>query len=114
MDNSPTGLFDNYEQDFRQLIQGVRQKLEGDAKEERGGRQYLTYMTVLRLTGVRILEQRKAELRRVDMDLDEADEMVCYLPVLIAQDITARYRSRKWRSKYKEYRNPSDPLSRHV
>lgn len=37
MDNSPTALFDTYEQDFRQIIDSVRSKLEGDGKDERGG-----------------------------------------------------------------------------
>ena len=57
MDNSPTALFDSYEQDFKQIIQSIRDKLEGDAKDAQG-------------------EQRKAALRRVEMELDEADEMV--------------------------------------
>ena len=38
MDNSPTALFDSYEQDFQQLIASIRDKLEGDAKDERGGK----------------------------------------------------------------------------
>lgn len=37
MDNSPTALFDSYEQDFQQIISSIREKLEGDAKDERGG-----------------------------------------------------------------------------
>ena len=37
MDNSPTALFDTYEQDFRQILDGVRSKLDGDGKDERGG-----------------------------------------------------------------------------
>lgn len=43
MDNSPTALFDSYEQDFQQIVQSISQKLDGDAKEERGG----TYSTSL-------------------------------------------------------------------
>ena len=57
MDNSPTALFDSYEQDFKQIIQSIRGKLDGDAQDAQG-------------------EQRKAALRRVEMELDEADEMV--------------------------------------
>ena len=57
MDNSPTALFDSYEQDFKQIIQSIRGKLDGDAQDAQG-------------------EQRKADLRRVEMELDEADEMV--------------------------------------
>ena len=37
MDTSPTTLFDSYEQDFQHLLQGVRDKLEGDGKGQRGG-----------------------------------------------------------------------------
>ncbi|KAI6003881.1 vesicle transport v-snare protein vti1 [Pisolithus albus] len=59
MDNSPTTLFDSYEQDFRQTIESVRAKLDGDTRDERG-------------------EQRKAALRRADMELEEADEMVLF------------------------------------
>jgi vesicle transport through interaction with t-SNAREs protein 1 len=34
MDNSPTTLFDNYEQDFEQIIASIRDKMEGSAKGE--------------------------------------------------------------------------------
>ena len=38
MDNSPTALFDSYEQDFKQIVASVRDKLEGGGGEgERGG-----------------------------------------------------------------------------
>ena len=37
MDNSPTTLFDTYEQDFKQIINGIREKVEGEGKNERGG-----------------------------------------------------------------------------
>jgi vesicle transport through interaction with t-SNAREs 1 len=37
MDNEPTTLFESYEGDFLTLINGVRDKLEGEAKEQRGG-----------------------------------------------------------------------------
>ena len=57
MDSAPTALFDSYEADFKQIIHSIRDKLDGDAKDVQG-------------------EQRKAALRRVEMELDEADEMV--------------------------------------
>ena len=50
MDNSPTALFDSYAQDFQQLITSVREKLEAPSTNG---------------------EQRKASLRRVEMELDE-------------------------------------------
>lgn len=37
MDSSPTALFDSYEQDFQQILQSIRQKLEGDGSDQRGG-----------------------------------------------------------------------------
>lgn len=37
MDNSPTSLFDSYEQDFKQIISSIREKVEGEGKNERGG-----------------------------------------------------------------------------
>ncbi|KAI0090906.1 vesicle transport v-snare protein vti1 [Irpex rosettiformis] len=64
MDNSPTALFDSYEQDFKQIIASIREKLEGGDEGERG-------------------EQRKAALRRVEMELDEADEMVSQMEIEI-------------------------------
>lgn len=76
MDNSPTALFDTYEQDFRQILDSVRSKLGGDGKDERGGRNN-TY-TPRPDSPVSIqTEQRRAALRRVEMELDEADEMAC-------------------------------------
>ncbi|KAF8897428.1 t-SNARE [Infundibulicybe gibba] len=73
MDNSPTALFESYEQDFQQFIETIRDKLEGDtAKDEQG-------------------EQRKSTLRRVEMELDEADEMVSQMEIEI-QGIPASLR----------------------
>ncbi|KAH9482812.1 Vesicle transport v-SNARE protein vti1 [Psilocybe cubensis] len=56
MDTSPTALFDSYEQDFLQFIETIHQKLDVKDGTDK--------------------EQRKASLRRVEMELDEADEMV--------------------------------------
>ncbi|KAF8735031.1 hypothetical protein AX14_002845 [Amanita brunnescens Koide BX004] len=53
MNSSPTALFDSYNNDFQHFIFTIQDKLEGDASNDRAG-----------------------VLRRVDMDLDEADEMV--------------------------------------
>lgn len=38
MDNSPTALFDSYEQDFQQIVQSIRDKLDGDAKDQQAGK----------------------------------------------------------------------------
>lgn len=37
MDTSPTALFDSYEQDFRQFIETIREKLEDNANDDKGG-----------------------------------------------------------------------------
>ncbi|KAK0486933.1 vesicle transport v-SNARE protein N-terminus-domain-containing protein [Armillaria luteobubalina] len=78
MDNSPTSLFDSYEQDYKQLIDALRPKLDGDDKGENA-------------------EQRKATLRRAEMELDEADEMVSQMDIEIQgipQSIRAQYQTR--------------------
>ncbi|KAF9263517.1 vesicle transport v-snare protein vti1 [Marasmius fiardii PR-910] len=76
MDNSPTSLFDSYEQDFKQFTEQIREKLEGDDNDT---------------------EQRKASLRRVEMELDEADEMVSQMDIEIQgipQSIRPKYQTR--------------------
>ncbi|TFK43644.1 vesicle transport v-SNARE protein N-terminus-domain-containing protein [Crucibulum laeve] len=78
MDTSPTALFDSYEQDFQQFILTIGEKLEGDGKDERA-------------------EQRKTTLRRVEMELDEADEMVSQMEIEIQgipQSVRAQYHTR--------------------
>ena len=40
MDTSPTTLFNNYEQDFQQIIASIRDKVEGDAKAEGVGKSF--------------------------------------------------------------------------
>ncbi|KAH9947346.1 vesicle transport v-snare protein vti1 [Amylocystis lapponica] len=89
MDNSPTSLFDSYEQDFQQIIQSIRDKLDGDAKDQQG-------------------EQRKAALRRVEMELDEADEMVSQMEIEI-QGIPQSLRP----SYQKRIRTSKDDLQRY-
>lgn len=74
MDSSPTALFESYEQDFQQIAASIRDKLEGSGQDERGGKRYLVRLSGWVLTTP--VEQRKAVLRRVELELDEADEMV--------------------------------------
>lgn len=55
------------------------------------------------------LEARKADLRRVEMELDEADEMVfaCHINGLLTSILmTAPGRFRKWKLKFKEFQIP--------
>jgi len=78
MDTSPTTLFNNYEQDFQQIIASIRDKVDGNSKGE----------------GV---EQRKTALRRVEMELDEADEMVSQMEIELQgmpQSIKPQYQAR--------------------
>jgi len=78
MDTSPTTLFNNYEQDFQQIIASIRDKVEGNSNSE----------------GV---EQRKTALRRVEMELDEADEMVSQMEIELQgmpQSIKPQYQAR--------------------
>ncbi|KAG7097085.1 hypothetical protein E1B28_004471 [Marasmius oreades] len=77
MDNSPTSLFDSYEQDFKQFIIQIREKLEADHDND--------------------TEQRKAALRRVEMNLEEADEMVSQMDIEIQgipQSLRSQYQTR--------------------
>jgi vesicle transport through interaction with t-SNAREs protein 1 len=37
MDNTPTSLFESYEHDFNQITASIRERLEGEAKDQRGG-----------------------------------------------------------------------------
>ncbi|EJD04617.1 vesicle transport v-snare protein vti1 [Fomitiporia mediterranea MF3/22] len=79
MDNSPTSLFDTYEADFDQIVASIRTKLDGDSPEQSG-------------------EQRKAALRRVEMELDEADEMVAQMEIELQgmpQSIKQPYANRR-------------------
>lgn len=76
MDSSPASLFDSYEQDFQQILQSIRQRLEGDGSDQRGGTSE-THLVCFSRPQFFSSEQKKAVLRRVEMELDEADEMVC-------------------------------------
>ena len=81
MDQSPTSLFDSYESDFKQIIASIREELDGDAKGEQTGTsrnppRSLPLSSERCIHCVSVTEQRKAALRRVEMELDEADEMV--------------------------------------
>ncbi|KAF9006489.1 vesicle transport v-snare protein vti1 [Cyathus striatus] len=90
MDTSPTALFDSYEQDFLQFIQSIGERLQGTDKDGQGA------------------EQRRTTLRRVEMELDEADEMVSQMEIEIQgipQSVRAQYTTR--------LRNAKSELSKH-
>jgi hypothetical protein len=119
MDNSPTTLFNNYEQDFEQIIASIRDKMEGSAKGEGVG-EFLSRDERVSVEVVRGLtyacgcgvEQRKTALRRVEMELDEADEMVrtpSHYPALVPGVHNPFHRSPKWKSNCKACLSPSSP-----
>ncbi|KAI9638901.1 t-SNARE [Dioszegia hungarica] len=62
MDNSPTALFESYDEDFKALLASLKGKLEGDVKQLKG-------------------EQRKAALKKVSEELDEAEEIIAQMEV---------------------------------
>ncbi|GMK55107.1 hypothetical protein CspeluHIS016_0201630 [Cutaneotrichosporon spelunceum] len=64
MDNSPAALFENYDDDLQQLVAGLKGKLEGDVQTLRG-------------------EPRKAALKKVSDDLDEAEEIISQMELEI-------------------------------
>ena len=45
--SSPAGLFDSYDQDFKHIILGIRDKLEGSGKPDRGGRFLLSTLKLV-------------------------------------------------------------------
>jgi len=75
MDTSPTALFESYEQDFRQFVETIQEKLEDNGGDDRGFQNL--DISPLKLTHLFHAEKRKSNLRRVQMELEEADEMVC-------------------------------------
>ena len=75
MDATPTALFDSYEQDFKHIIRSISDKLEGNGKNQLGGMLLLT-LRIIANSLVFWQEQRKAALRKVELELDEADDIV--------------------------------------
>ncbi|RDB27214.1 Vesicle transport v-SNARE 13 [Hypsizygus marmoreus] len=65
MDETPTALFESYELDFRHIIESVKEKLDAAGSGEQFG------------------EQRKAALRKVEVELDDADDIVSALEIEI-------------------------------
>ncbi|RSH93318.1 hypothetical protein EHS25_007672 [Saitozyma podzolica] len=62
MDTSPTALFENYDEDLKSLLASLKGKLDGDVKQLKG-------------------EQRKAALKKVAEELDEAEEILAQMDV---------------------------------
>ncbi|KZO91254.1 vesicle transport v-snare protein vti1 [Calocera viscosa TUFC12733] len=81
MDNTPTSLFESYERDFNDITASIKKKLDQNGGDgEQAG-----------------VESRKAALRRVEMELDEGDEMISQMEVEIQgmpQSIRSKYVAR--------------------
>jgi len=84
MDTTPVSLFEAYEQDFHRILAGVKQKLDPEEGSSQSAK------------------QKKAGLRRVELELDEADEMVSQMelelqgiPISIKPSYRARVKSAK-------------------
>lgn len=68
-------LFDNYDEDLKQLLAGLKSKLENEVKAVKGGEAKVEYG----YKSIRLLcstDERKSTLKRVEMELDEAEEIV--------------------------------------
>ncbi|KAL7425139.1 t-SNARE VTI1 [Cryptotrichosporon argae] len=64
MDSSPTALFEDYDEDLKGLLAGLKAKLDGDVKSLDG-------------------ELRKAALKKIADELDEAEEVIAQMDVEI-------------------------------
>jgi len=81
MDNTPTALFESYERDFNDITGSIKKKLDASNADAEG----------------QAVEGRKAALRRVEMELDEGDEMISQMEVEIQgmpQSIRSKYVAR--------------------
>lgn len=45
--DGPTSLFDSYESDFKQIVSSIKGKLDGEAKEQKGGEFRLQTCTIV-------------------------------------------------------------------
>jgi len=87
MDNTPTALFDSYERDFNDITSSIKKKLDSNAADAAEQGQ----------AGQGGVEGKKAALRRVEMELDEGDEMISQMEVEIQgmpQSIRSKYVAR--------------------
>jgi vesicle transport through interaction with t-SNAREs 1 len=71
MEHTPATLFDAYDADYQHLISSIKTKLDVEIKNQQGGK--CLSLSCCLLSQV---EQRKATLRRVEIELDEADDIV--------------------------------------
>ncbi|KAG9219768.1 hypothetical protein CCMSSC00406_0008145 [Pleurotus cornucopiae] len=67
---SPLSIFESYEHDFQDLIREIKSKLDGEGSNASSGSRLAT-------------EQRKATLRRVELELDEADDLLSQMQLTL-------------------------------
>lgn len=68
-------LFDSYEVDLQQLTGSIGAKLSTEVRELKGG-QFVRSPSAHSTTDAVAVEPRKALLRRIENELEEADEIV--------------------------------------
>lgn len=73
--NARSALFENYDEDLKQLIASLKGKLEGDVKQLKGGK-LASPDEIARPSAEPNSEQKKAALKKVSEELDEAEEIV--------------------------------------
>jgi vesicle transport through interaction with t-SNAREs protein 1 len=73
-------LFSNYEQDFTSLTEGIKIKIEKQIANQTGGKANsdIRGSVACKITVIIIIkiEERKATIRAVEREIDEADEIV--------------------------------------
>lgn len=69
-----SALFENYDEDLKQLFGSLKSKLDGEAKSLTGGKHF--DRRSVDLSHCLHIEQRKAALKRVSEEIDEAEEIV--------------------------------------
>ena len=117
MDTTPTGLFDSYELDFKHIIRSISDKLEGNGKNQLGGMCIVTYyLHVSQPHPFVWQEQRKAALRKVELELDEADDIVHISPFFQCATESHCFflRYLNWKLRFRSFRSRLNLLTRLV
>lgn len=69
-------LFSSYEQDFTSVTDSIKIKIEQQIPNQKGGKhKYLLYLKK-KSAHTLLIEERKATIRAIEREIDEADEIV--------------------------------------
>lgn len=71
-------LFANYEQDFTSITESIKEKLERQIPNQKGGKKTKKKTTRITITKKNTIEERKATIRAIEREIDEADEIVSF------------------------------------